>query len=196
MSPLTPRDGDALVVVDVQNDFVTGSLAVPSGHEVVAPLNTAVAFFAARGLPVVATRDWHPPDHCSFVAQGGPWPVHCVAGTEGAEYVPQLVLPAGVVHIRKAITPARDAYSGFEGTDLDRELRSRGVRRLFVGGLATDYCVLNTVRDARALGFDVVVLADACRAVNVRPDDGANATAEMRRLGAVLASTADLAAEG
>ena len=182
-----PAPGDALVVVDVQNDFVTGTLAVPGGAEVVAPLNRVAARFAERGLPVLATRDWHPPDHCSFAAQGGPWPPHCVAGTPGAERVPGLRLPPGTVDVRKAVRPEADAYSGFAGTGLADDLRARGVRRVVVGGLATDYCVLNTVRDAVAEGFEVVVLRDAIRAVDVAEGDGARAEEEMRALGARFA---------
>lgn len=189
---LTPAAGDALVVVDVQNDFVTGTLAVPEGAEVIAPLNRAAALFAQRGLAVVATRDWHPPDHCSFAAQGGPWPPHCVAGTTGADHVPALRLPASTIPVLKATRPEADAYSGFSGTSLAERLRGRGVRRLFVGGLATDYCVLNTVRDALAEGFDVVVLGDAIRAVDVREGDGARAQAEMSALGARFARVDEL----
>lgn len=196
MSELAPRAGDALVIVDVQNDFVTGSLAVPGGQAVVSPLSRAARAFAAGGLPVVATRDWHPPDHSSFTAQGGSWPPHCVAGTEGAEYVPGLRLPPDTLHVRKATTAEADAYSGFEGTTLADDLHARRVRRVFVGGLATDYCVLNTVRDAARHGFDVVVLADAVRAVNVRPDDGVRAEASMREAGARFAGVDDILAAG
>src|SRR3990167_7105549 len=136
--------GDALLIVDVQSDFLPGgSLAVPRGDEVVAVLNGYLAAFRNSGLPVVATRDWHPPDHCSFRQQGGPWPPHCVAGSEGAGFAPQLQLPTDATVISKATAQQSDAYSGFEGTELDRLLRQSGVRRLFVGGLATDYCVLN-----------------------------------------------------
>jgi nicotinamidase/pyrazinamidase len=184
MSRIPLKSGDALVVVDLQNDFVTGSLAVPQGTEVVAPLNRAIEAFVACGLPVFATRDWHPPDHCSFRPQGGPWPVHCVAGTSGADFVPGLQLPADVVHIHKATEKDTEAYSALAGTPLAAELRGRGVHRMFIGGLATDYCVVNSVRDAVGLGFEALVLADACRPVNVKPDDGAKAEAEMRRLGA------------
>lgn len=179
------QNGDALIVVDVQNDFLPGgSLAVPHGDEVVPVLNRYLAAFAARGLPVYATRDWHPADHCSFQARGGPWPPHCVAGTPGAQFARDLKFPTGTIVISKAATPDKDAYSGFEGTDLDSRLRAQAIRRLFVGGLATDYCVLNTVRDARRLGYEVRLLADAVRAVNVQPDDGRRAEEEMRRLGA------------
>jgi len=176
---------DALVVVDVQNDFVPGgSLAVPHGDEIVPVLNQYIFAFAAAGLPIFATRDWHPADHCSFKAQGGIWPPHCVAGTPGAGFAPALALPASAMIISKATERERDAYSGFAGTDLEARLRKVAATRLFVGGLATDYCVLNTVRDARALGFEVVLLADAVAAVNVAPGDGPRALAEMLRLGA------------
>jgi nicotinamidase/pyrazinamidase len=179
-----PGPGDALVIVDVQGDFVTGSLAVPGGEEVIAPLNRAAAAFAERGLPVIATRDWHPDDHVSFHEQGGPWPVHCVAGTPGADSAEGLELPDGTTIVEKADTAAMDAYSAFEGTDLAADLRARGIRRLLVGGLATDYCVLNTVKDALDAGFETVVLEDAIRAVEVQPGDGDRAEDEMRRAGA------------
>ena len=181
---VTPEPGDALVIVDVQGDFVTGSLAVPGGAEVIAPLNRAAAVFHERGLPVIATRDWHPDDHVSFREQGGPWPVHCVAGTPGAESAEGLELPAGTAIIEKADTPANDVYSPFPGTGFADELRAQGIRRLLVGGLATDYCVLNTVRDALAEGFETVVLEDAIRAVDVEPGDGDRAEDQMRRAGA------------
>jgi nicotinamidase/pyrazinamidase len=180
-----PGPGDALLVVDAQLDFLPGGrLAVPGGDAVVPVLNAYIAAFVRRGLPVFATRDWHPPDHCSFGERGGPWPPHCVAHSDGARFAPLLDLPCAVTIVSKATEADRDAYSGFEGTDLDRLLRAAGVRRLFVGGLATDYCVLNTVRDARRLGYEVRLLADAIRAVDVRPGDGARAIAQMRELGA------------
>ncbi len=179
------QNGDALIVVDVQNDFLPGgSLVVPDGDAVVPVLNRYLAGFAARELPVYATRDWHPPNHCSFKAQGGPWPPHCVAGTRGAAFAAPLKLPSGSFVISKAVRADKDAYSGFEGTELDASLRARKITRLFVGGLATDYCVLNTVRDALTLGYRVYLLTDAIRPVNVKPEDGRNAEAEMRRLGA------------
>jgi nicotinamidase/pyrazinamidase len=195
MGPMTPREGDALVVVDLQNDFVTGALSVPHAREVIAPMNRAIGAFASRRLPVFASRDWHPPDHCSFRPQGGPWPVHCVAGTAGADFVADLRLPPDAILIHKATGRDTEAYSALAGTPLASELQARGVKRLFIGGLATDYCVVNTVRDAFRLGLDVVVLADACRAVDLQPTDGANAEAEMRRLGAAVTSTAAVARE-
>ncbi len=176
---------DALVVVDVQNDFLpNGNLAVPHGDEVVSVLNRYLDVFRARGLPVFATRDWHPPNHCSFKSQGGPWPAHCVADTPGAEFAPRLKLPLHATVISKATRPDKDAYSGFEGTQLDAKLKRMRAQRLFVGGLATDYCVLNTVRDALKHGYEVYLLTDGIRAVNVQPDDGRKAAEEMQRLGA------------
>jgi len=185
--PLTLQTGDALVVVDVQNDFLPGgALGVPGGDEVIPVLNRYLAVWRERGLPVFATRDWHPQGHCSFRERGGPWPPHCVADSPGARFASALDLPPATVVISKGITPDQDAYSGFQGTDLDERLRRIGVRRAFVGGLATDYCVVSTVRDALARGYQTVVLVDAIRAVNVYPDDGRKAEAEMGRLGAAL----------
>ena len=183
----TPKlAGRALIVVDVQNDFLPGgALAVPQRDEVIPVLNRYLAQFESEGLPVFATRDWHPSNHCSFNTQGGPWPVHCVKDTPGAAFPAALKLPASAHVISKGTTPEPEAYSGFEGTDLRERLRSSGVEHLFIGGLATDYCVLNTVRDAVRLGFQVSLLEEAIRAVNVKPQDGLKAVAEMHRLGAV-----------
>jgi nicotinamidase/pyrazinamidase len=190
-----PKLGDVLLVVDVQNDFLPGgSLAVPGGDAVLPVLNRCLALFGREKLPVYASRDWHPPNHCSFRAQGGPWPPHCVAGTHGAAFAAELALPPDAVVISKADTPERDAYSAFSGTDLDARLKAAQVRRLFVGGLATDYCVLNTVKDALALRYAVVLLSDAVRAVDANPGDGERALEEMRRLGAEAATSAELAA--
>lgn len=183
---IQPGVGDALIVIDVQNDFLPGgALAVSRGEEVVPTLNAAIATFERRKLPLVASRDWHPADHCSFRPQGGPWPPHCVAGTAGAEFAPALRVPASAIIVSKGVTADDDSYSDFAGTDLDKRLRKAGVRRLFVGGLATDYCVRHTVLDARRAGYDVVLLVDAIRAVDVHPGDGDKAIAEMRKAGAV-----------
>ncbi len=193
MDKLKPGVGDALLVVDVQNDFLPGgSLAVPRGDEVVPVLNRCLALFAKKALPVYASRDWHPVNHCSFRAQGGPWPPHCMADTYGAEFPASLDLPADAVIISKADTPEKDAYSAFGDTDLGLCLKAIDVRRLFVGGLATDYCVLNTVKDALALGYAVVLLADAVRAVEVTPGDGEKAMMEMRTLGAQISLSTEL----
>jgi nicotinamidase/pyrazinamidase len=193
-SSIRLQSGDALIAVDVQNDFLPGgNLAVPQGDAVVPALNRYLAAFAAHALPVFATRDWHPPNHCSFAAQGGIWAPHCVAATRGAEFAGGLALPRTTVIVSKAAAPESDAYSGFGGTDLAARLRSGGVTRLFIGGLATDYCVLNTVLDALAEGFEVLLLADAIRAVDVKPGDGVCALDEMQRLGARALRYGDLA---
>jgi nicotinamidase/pyrazinamidase len=188
MAQIVPGPNDALIVVDVQRDFLPGgALAVGRGDEVVAPLNEAARAFERAGRPIFASRDWHPANHCSFKARGGPWPPHCVAGTAGAEFAGALVLPASAIVVSKATTADADAYSAFAGTDLAAQLRARGVSRVVVGGLATDYCVLNTVLDARAQGFDVLVMTDAVRAVEVAPGDGGRALARMEQAGARLA---------
>ena len=177
--------GDALIVVDLQNDFLPGgTLAVSGGDEVVPVLNRYIEAFAKRNLPVVATRDWHPPDHCSFEAWGGPWPPHCVADSEGAGFAPGLKLPDETLIISKATERHAEAYSGFQGTDLADRLRALGVRRLFVGGLATDYCVEATALDALKERFAVVLLRDAVRAVDVEPGDGKKAVTNMVEQGA------------
>ncbi len=195
MAELELKRDDALIVVDVQNDFLPGgSLAVPRGDEVVPVLNGYIERFHACGLPLFATRDWHPSEHCSFHSRGGPWPPHCVANTRGAEFAPGLELPRSTRIISKATREEADAYSGFNATDLAAQLRAAGVTRVFVGGLATDYCVLNTVKDALREGFDVVLLTDAVRAVDVKPGDGDAAIAEMQSLGARTARLEDLGA--
>lgn len=182
---ITPQAGDALLLIDVQNDFLPGgSLAVPQGDEILPLLNRLINSFARRGLPIVATRDWHTAAHCSFHAQGGPWPPHCIAGSHGAAFAAALALPHSTTIVSKATHADKDAYSGFDGTDLHATLVGAGIRRLFVGGLATDYCVLNTVRDALDKGFAVLLVTDAMRAVDVMPDDGERALTEMQTLGA------------
>ncbi|HEU0234545.1 MAG TPA: nicotinamidase [Gallionella sp.] len=187
--------GDVLLVTDMQNDFLPGgSLAVPHGDEVVPVLNRYLDIFTARNLPVFATRDWHPEHHCSFRERGGPWPPHCVQGTHGAEFSPALRLPPSAVIISKAATPGQDAYSSFLGTDMDSHLRDAGIRRIFIGGLTTDYCVLNTTRDALQLGYRVFVLVDAIRAVDVQPGDGSHAKQEMLNLGAQFITVEEIAA--
>ena len=186
---------DALLIVDVQRDFLPGGkLGVPEGDAVVPVLNRYIDTARKAGVPVFASRDWHPEKHCSFKPQGGPWPEHCVAGTVGAQFADGLRLPPDVVVIDKATREEVDAYSAFSGTTLADQLRARGVKRLLVGGLATDYCVLNTVRDALREGFGVVLLEDAIRAVNVNPEDGLRAKREMESRGAVPARYEEIAA--
>jgi nicotinamidase/pyrazinamidase len=184
---------DALVIVDVQRDFCAGgALAVPDGDAVVQPLNSYIEVFRSANLPIVATRDWHPPNHISFREHGGLWPPHCVQGTEGAEFHPQLKLPEETLIISKATQPDLEAYSGFEGTELESLLKSKGVKRLFVGGLATDYCVKMTVLDALKLGFTTFLLEDAIRGVNVNPSDSERAIDEMLSNGAIAITLSEL----
>jgi nicotinamidase/pyrazinamidase len=182
---ITLEPGDALLIVDVQNDFLPGgALGVRGGDQIVPVLLDYMSRFDARGLPIFLSRDWHPPRHCSFHEQGGPWPVHCVAGSPGSLPPASFQAPATATIIHKATAEDQEAYSAFQDTALDRHLRAARVKRLFVGGLATDYCVLNTVKDARRLGYEVCLLTDGIRAVNVHPDDGRQAEDEMIRLGA------------
>jgi nicotinamidase/pyrazinamidase len=191
-----PGPGDALLVVDVQNDFMPGgALGVQRGDEIIAPINRLLDRWSAAGLPVYLTRDWHPPDHCSFAAQGGPWPVHCVAGSEGARFAPALHVPAGVTVVSKATRRSEEAYSALHGTGLADDLRRATVERVFIAGLATDYCVRATAAEARAAGFQIVVLEDAVRAVNVRPGDGEQALDEMLAGGAQLTTTGAVLAD-
>ena len=183
---VTPRRGDALVIVDVQKDFLPGgALAVPDGDAIVPVLNRYLRLFVEKHLPIFATRDWHPPDHCSFREQGGPWPPHCIAESDGAQVADGLKLPPSARVISKATRPEADAYSGFEGTDLEGALRRCAAGRLWIGGLATDYCVGGTVKDAISRGFEVLLLRDAIRPVDVEPGDGGRAVEEMIRRGAV-----------
>lgn len=187
----------ALVVVDVQNDFAdpAGSLAVPDGVAIIPVVNAAIdAASAARAL-VVATQDWHPPSTPHFVTDGGPWPVHCVAGTWGAELHPALRMPPDAPRVRKGAN-GEDGYSGFtmrsstDGeevpTELETLLREAGVSRVVVCGLATDYCVRATAADAARLGFEVDLIADAVRAVELAPGDGQRALDELEALGITL----------
>lgn len=176
---------DALIVVDVQNDFCPGgALAVPHGDDVVEVINELAPLFSV----VFATQDYHPSGHSSFTDQGGPWPVHCVEGTKGAEFHPDLDTSRFDEVFRKGTDPDTDGYSGFAGTDLADRLFARGVDRVFVTGLATDYCVRATALEAIENGFDCVVVRDAIRAVDVRPGDGDRAIAEIETAGADLVS--------
>jgi nicotinamidase/pyrazinamidase len=166
--------------VDVQNDFCAGgALAVAGGEEVIEPIDRL-----ARSVDfVLATRDWHPRDHHSFEQQGGPWPVHCVQGTVGAELHPELDRARIDVVVDAGQDVDLEGYSGFEETALEALLRKRGIRRVHVAGLALDYCVKHTALDARRLGFDVIVHRDATRAVNVHPGDDERAVAELLAAG-------------
>ena len=185
---VTLANSDCLLVIGIQNDFLPGgALAVPRGEEVISPLNEYIAAFVAASLPIIASRDWHPENHCSFRSQGGPWPAHCVAGTHGAEVTDTLALPRDATIISKATSQDRESYSDFEASDLAKGLHESGVKRIFVGGLATEYCVLATVEDALKLGFQIVLLIDAIRPININPLDGSRAVERMLRGGAILA---------
>lgn len=178
--------GDALLISDIQNDFLPGgSLAVQEGERIIPVLNGYIDRFSNRQLPVFATRDWHPANHCSFIRQGGPWPEHCIAGSKGAEFSADLHLLASAYIISKGTDVEREGYSSFSNRTFKAQLDNAGVRRLFIGGLATDYCVLNTVRDALNYHFNVFLLIDAIRAVNVQKQDGENAINEMIEKGAI-----------
>jgi nicotinamidase/pyrazinamidase len=185
----------ALLVVDVQNDFADpkGNLSVKGGEEITDRANAEIFEASGAGALIVYTQDWHPPSTPHFQKDGGIWPVHCVRSTWGAEFVPELEVRGRV--IRKG-TGGEDGYSGFSvrdpksgersATALENELRSRGVRRLVIAGLATDYCVVETVLDATHLGFETAVLRDAIRAVDLRPGDGDRAIERMREAGATV----------
>jgi nicotinamidase/pyrazinamidase len=188
--------GTALLIVDVQNDFCPGgALAVPGGDEVVAPINRAAAAAAAAGAPVFASRDWHPADSVHFAGQGGVWPRHCVQGTRGAELHPKLELPNGTSIVTKGDSASDphgyDAFEGrlADGQPLAEALRARGTTHLLVTGLATDYCVKNSVFGARRAGLRVTVLTDAVRGVDLQPGDATRAIADMMAAGARVTST-------
>jgi nicotinamidase/pyrazinamidase len=175
---------DALIVADIQNDFLPGGrLAVSNGHGIIGTVNQYIKKFTNAKRPVFATRDWHPPNHCSFEQQGGPWPVHCVAGTTGAAFSRALKLPDDVRIVSKARDRDKEAYSAFSGTTLHEQLKQLSIRRLFVCGLATEYCVLNTVKDAIACGHTVFLLQDAIRAIDAHPNDGSRAIEQMKEWG-------------
>jgi nicotinamidase/pyrazinamidase len=183
------NERSALLVVDLQNDFCPGgALAVAEGDRVVDILNGLMPRFPT----VVATQDWHPENHVSFAARGGEWPVHCVASTPGAAFHPQLEQGDIDLVIRKATEPEQEAYSGFDGTELAARLRDRGVSRVFVGGLALDYCVDATARDARDAGFDTYVITDATRPVF--PENAAAKEAGWRAAGIKTATSDELQA--
>jgi nicotinamidase/pyrazinamidase len=189
------RKGDALSVTDVQNDFLPGgALGVPHGDAIISPLNRAVELFKKNGLLIFFSRDWHPPDHSSFQEEGGPWPPHCVQKTPGADFPSALKIPEGSIIISKGAQKDREQYSTLgardsEGNTESDVMKKREIRRVFVAGLATDYCVLNSVKDILAEGYEVYVLTDAIRAVNVNPGDGEEALEDMVRGGAKLITT-------
>lgn len=183
------QSGDALLIVDVQKDFCAGGkLEVPKGDSVVPVLNEWIAAARDSDVPVIASRDWHPLEHCSFASQGGPWPEHCVQDSKGAEFHDDLALPEAAIRVSKGTAFDQDAYSAFDGTGLESFLRRRGVRRLWIGGLAEDVCVLQTVLDARRKGFETLLVPDATRPVD--PAAHSRVEAEMRQAGAQIVASA------
>lgn len=181
----------ALLIIDFQNDFTPGgALAVAGGDQIAEPIKR----LAERVDVVVATRDWHPPDHASFETEGGPWPVHCVRDTPGAQFHPAMdeIALEAVVDVGRARDD--EGYSGFENSDLARIMRDRDVSEVYVCGLATDYCVRASAIDACSEGFEVTVVSDAIRAVEVSEGDGDRAIEEMRAAGASVADSAELLA--
>jgi len=189
MSRPAVRPTDALVVVDVQRDFCPGgALPVPCGEEVVPVLNGWLEAAAKSGIPVFASRDWHPRGHLSFEEAGGRWPEHCVQDSPGADFHPDLALPDRVRYVTKGVRFDKDQNSAFDETGLETELRRLGVRRILVGGLAQDVCVRDTVMDGLRLGFDVFLIANATRPVDT--SQGARVLEEMRSAGAEIGTTA------
>ena len=176
----------ALLIVDVQNDFTPGgALAVPEGDVIVPAINRYITLFRDAGCPVFASRDWHPAETSHFEDYGGLWPVHCVAGTTGAEFHPDLDLPNEVIIRSKGIDPAKDGYSAFEavadnGSSLDEILTINGITNLYICGLATDYCVKNTALDSGKYGYNIIILGDAVRGVELTPGDSERAIEEMK----------------
>jgi len=190
--PDSLAQGDALLIVDVQNDFCPGgALAVAEGDAVVPVLNRWIAAAREAGIPVYASRDWHPTGHVSFEERGGPWPPHCIQGTEGAAFHPELALPEAAEIISKGTDPDRDQYSAFDGTGLGDRIRSAGTTRVWVGGLAQDVCVRASVLDALGEGFDTHLIRPATRPVNVQPREGDRALTEMRQAGATIEEQAE-----
>jgi len=178
-------DRTALIIVDVQNDFCPGgALAVQGAHEIIKPINLV----AEKIGIVITTQDWHPADHCSFIENGGVWPRHCVQNTPGAEIHSGLNLHRVSLKILKGADKHADAYSGFQGTNLNDELQKRSIRELIVVGLATDYCVKNTVLDATQAGYQTTILRDLTRAVNAKEGDSEKALQEMAQSGAVVST--------
>jgi nicotinamidase/pyrazinamidase len=185
------NDTDALIAVDVQNDFCPGgALPVLGGEGVVRVINPLQLKFER----LIFTRDWHPQDHCSFALepefQDGSWPTHCVEDSPGAEFQGDLHVPSDAIIISKGTDPDKEAYSGFQDTDLETRLKDMGVTRVFVAGLALDYCVKATVLDARNAGIDVVLVRDGCRSVD--DADGEAAVAEMKEVGVQVCNGADI----
>ncbi len=192
------QEDAALLIVDMQNDFCPGgALPVPDGNRVVEPINRAIKLFSAAGLPVLASRDWHPPDTKHFRDFGGPWPAHCIQGSRGADFHHDLQLTEEAVLISKGLNLELAGYSAFEGltTDgrtLEELLQESGIKKLYICGLATDYCVLCTTREALRKGYKVTVLTDSVAGVDIVPGESICALEEMEKAGARLATVEEL----
>jgi nicotinamidase/pyrazinamidase len=193
------QKGSALLIVDVQKDFCPGgSLAVAGGDEIIPLINNYIRLFQENGLPILASRDWHPITSVHFKTRGGIWPVHCVQGSEGAQFHPKMRLPENVIILSKGMSPERDdEYSDFQavteqGVPFPEFLDERGISRLYISGIATDYCVKATVIDALNKGFTVTILKDAICGVDLKPGDSARALDEMIAAGATLADIDEL----
>lgn len=187
-----------LMVVDMQVDFCPGgSLAVSEGDAIIPVINRYIELFHERGIPVFATRDWHPPVTSHFKQYGGLWPPHCVQGSEGARFHPMLKLPDDVTVVSKGMDPRKDDYSSFQaslesGLPLNEQLKKSGVNHIYICGLATDYCVRYTSLDALRDGFEVTVLTDAVKGVDLEPGDSARALEEIAKAGAEMAELAGI----
>jgi len=182
------HEGDALVIVDVQNDFCPGgALPIERGDDVVPILNSWIAAALVKHVPIYASRDWHPVQHISFRRQGGLWAPHCIQDSEGARFHPKLQLPESVIKITKGVCFDQDQNSIFDAIGLTHQLRRKGIKRLWVGGLAEDVCVLATVLDARRNDFDVVLIQDATKPVSA--DGGARARRQMHEAGVQFETT-------
>ncbi|MFH1328168.1 MAG: nicotinamidase [Candidatus Bathyarchaeota archaeon] len=187
------NEKDALIIVDVQRDFCLGGvLPVPEGDKVVPILNSYIRKFSKADAKIYAARDWHPPNHVSFKTYGGMWPPHCIQESEGAKFHPKLVFTNKVKIISKATYPSKESYSEFDGTELKEDLEKNGATRVFIGGLATDYCVKKTVLDALKIGFETILLVDATRGINLRSPDSKRAIEEMVKKGANKARLSDM----
>jgi nicotinamidase/pyrazinamidase len=198
---LNMRLKKALLVVDMQNDFCpAGALGVRQGDKIIPAINKYIRNFSKKGLPVFATRDWHPKETMHFKKFGGVWPVHCIRNAKGAEFHPRLKLPKEAILLYKGMDPKQDSYSAFQAEDANGEslfnlLKILGVKEIYLGGLATDYCVRFSARDAIRLGFKVRVLLDAIKGVNLRPCDSENAIKEMKEEGAKFITLEDMEEE-
>jgi nicotinamidase/pyrazinamidase len=195
--PVTKTGTSALLVVDIQKDFCAGgALAAPGGDEIIPAVNRHIADARSRDMPVYATRDWHPPATSHFKEYGGVWPPHCVQGTQGAQFHRNLKLPPDAIVVNKGVDPERHGYSAFEGhTSVGKalldDLRDRHITRVYLTGIATDYCVRESALDALKAGLEVRVVADAIAGIDARPGDAQRALDEISAAGAQIVDDLD-----